>query len=280
MGAVRAVGRFLRRVRLLEVYIYAAYASYFIVLSVFPAMMLLISILQYTPLSAADLQTLLEKVVPASLDTLIRYMTEELFAVNSVTVLSISAVSALWMASKGVYSIQRGLNKVYTVRETRNDILVRLQCVGFTLLLAVSLIAVGVLYLGGQSLRRILEASGSGLGRLLLRIVRLKYLITVGTLTLFFTGLYCIFPNRRVRFPSALPGAFCGAVLWVVFTQLFSYYVERFGNYSLYYGSLSVIALAMLWLYTCMVILFCGGILNCELDRARSRRQRLMKDDG
>ena len=280
MGAVRAVGRFLRRVRLLEVYIYAAYASYFIVLSVFPAMMLLISILQYTPLSAADLQTLLEKVVPASLDTLIRYMTEELFAVNSVTVLSISAVSALWMASKGVYSIQRGLNKVYTVRETRNDILVRLQCVGFTLLLAVSLIAVGVLYLGGQSLRRILEASGSGLGRLLLRIVRLKYLITVGTLTLFFTGLYCIFPNRRVRFPSALPGAFCGAVLWVVFTQLFSYYVERFGNYSLYYGSLSVIALAMLWLYTCIVILFCGGILNCELDRARSRRQRLMKDDG
>ena len=280
MGAVRAVGRFLRRVRLLEVRIYSAYASYFIVLSVFPAMMLLISILQYTPLSAADLQTLLEKVVPASLDTLIRYMTEELFAVNSVTVLSISAVSALWMASKGVYSIQRGLNKVYTVRETRNDILVRLQCVGFTLLLAVSLIAVGVLYLGGQSLRRILEASGSGLGRLLLRIVRLKYLITVGTLTLFFTGLYCIFPNRRVRFPSALPGAFCGAVLWVVFTQLFSYYVERFGNYSLYYGSLSVIALAMLWLYTCMVILFCGGILNCELDRARSRRQRLMKGNG
>lgn len=271
---VKHIVRFIRRIGLLEVNIYAAYASYFLVLSVFPAMMLIIGILPYTPLTAADLQTLLSKVTPAALEPLVRYMTEELFALNSAAVLSVSAVAALWTSSRGVYSIQRGLNKVYTARETRSPLFVRLECIGFTLLLFVSLLATGVLYLGGQSLRAALEDTGTAAAMFLLRIVRLKYVVTVLVLTLFFTGLYCIFPNRKIRFAAALPGAFASAVIWVVFTQLFSLYVERFGNYSLYYGSLSVLMLALLWLYACMVILLCGAIFNCELERARLRRKR------
>ena len=74
---------------------------------------------------------------------------------------------------------------------------------------------------------------------------------------------------------SALPGAFASAVLWVLFSRLFSAYAERCGHYSLYYGSLSVMALAMLWFYACMYILFCGGILNCELERLRKRKRGL-----
>ncbi len=274
MKLIRRLIQFVRRIGLLEVHIYAAYASYFLILSVFPAMMLLISILQYTPLTAADLQELLGKVMPKALEPLILYMTDELFAVNSVTVLSVSAVAALWSSSRGVYSIQRGLNKIYTSRETRNPILVRLECIGFTLLLLAGLMATGVLYLGGQSLRDALEASGTAAAALLLRLVHLRYVVTVGVLTLFFAAIYCTFPNRKVRFLSSLPGAFGAAVLWVIFTQLFSAYVERFGNYSFYYGSLSVLALAMLWLYACMFILFCGAIFNLELERGRLRRKR------
>lgn len=71
---------------------------------------------------------------------------------------------------------------------------------------------------------------------------------------------------------SALPGAFAAAVLWMLFTRIFSVYAEKFGNYSLYYGSLSVMALAMLWLYICMYLLFCGGILNRELEQRRRRK--------
>lgn len=274
MKLIRRLIQFVRRIGLLEVNIYAAYASYFLILSFFPAMMLLISILQYTPLTAADLQELLSKVTPSALDPLIAYMTEELFAVNSAAVLSVAAVAALWASSRGVYSIQRGLNKVYTVRETRNPILVRLECIGFTLLLLAGLLATGVLYLGGQNLRDVLERSGTPLAFLLLRLVRLRYVVTVLVLTLFFSGIYCTFPNRKIRFASTLPGAFGAAVLWVIFTQLFSVYVESFGNYSIYYGSLSVLALAMFWLYACMFILFCGAILNCELERSRLRRKQ------
>ena len=118
----------LRQIRRMEVTIYAAHASYFLVLSAFPAMMLVIGALQYTPVTERDLQELLQRILPVSLRPLLNYMIEELFAVNSVTVLSVSAVTALWVASRGVYSIQLGLNKVYAVRETRGYFRIRLRC--------------------------------------------------------------------------------------------------------------------------------------------------------
>lgn len=265
----------LRRLRLSEVNIYSAYASYFIVLSMFPAMMLIISLLPYTPVTERELQTLLERVVPASLRPLLDYMIEELFAVDSAAALSVSAVMALWIASKGVYSLQRGLNKVYGARETRSFLLVRLRCVGFTLLLLAALLLTGAIHLAGKDLAASLAESPALPAQILLRIIRLRTLVTAVILSLLFLGLYCIFPNRRVCVGSALPGAFCTAVLWMVFSRLFSRYVDRFGNYSLYYGSLSVMALAMLWIYSCMYLLLCGGILNRELERLRNRKRYL-----
>ena len=263
---------YLKRVRLLEVHVYAAHASYFLVLSMFPAMMLVIGALPYTPVSQRDLQTLLLHVLPPSLRPLLDYMIEELFAVNSAAALSLSAATALWMASKGVYSIQLGLNKVYGVRETRSYLRTRLRCIAFTVLLLAIVLLAAALHLTGQGLVRRLEDSAAFPARLLLRIIRLRTPLTTALLTLFFFGLYCVFPNRPVQARSALPGAFAAAVLWMLFSRIFSVYAEKFGNYSLYYGSLSVMALAMLWLYCCMYLLFCGGILNRELERARKRR--------
>lgn len=269
MGIVQAPARFLRRVRRLEVNIYAAYAAYFWLLAIFPAMMLLISILQYTPISPAELRGLLEKLVPASLGALTDYMIDELFAVDSTAVLSVSAATALWMASKGVLSLQRGLNRIYTARETRSLLRLRLRCAGFTLAGMLALVLIlGLELLSRDAVARLLS-QGSPLGLLLVRLGRMKYLLTVLVLTGFFAAMYTAFPNRPLRLGSSLPGAFLTAVLWVIFSKLFNFYVERFGNYSLYYGSLSVIAMAMLWLYVSIFLFFCGGILNRELARRR-----------
>ena len=270
------IGRFLRSVRRLEVHIYAAYAAYFWILAIFPAVMLVISILQYTPISPEDLRALLEQLVPVSLQALTDYMIDELFAVDSPAVLSISAAAALWMTSKGVLSLLRGLNRIYAVRETRNPIGLRLHCVGFALVGVLATVLLLALHLLSQGLIERLADLGSALGRLLQRLTRLKYVLTVAVLTGFFTVMYKVFPNRPLRYSASLPGAFAAAVVWVIFSQLFTLYVERFGNYSLYYGSLSVIAMAMLWLYVCIYVFFCGGILNRVLEGRRMKPQRTM----
>ena len=263
------VRHFFRSVQRLEVNIFAAYAAYFWLLAIFPAMMLLISIIQLTPISPDSLRTLLQNVVPASLESLTNYMIDELFAVDSPAILSVSAVTALWMTSKGVLSLQRGLNRIYVARETRNPIWLRIRAVLFSLagvLATVLLLALGLL---SHDLVVKLVDRGSELGDLLMQLGRMRYVLSVLVLTLFFAAMYAVFPNRNVSFSSSLPGAFVTAVLWTVFSRVFTVYADKFANYSIYYGSLSVIAMAMLWLHICIFLFFCGGILNRELERRK-----------
>ncbi len=265
LGFFRGVGR-------LELPIYAAYAAYFWILAIFPAVMLIISVLQYTPISPEDLRSLLEKLAPSSLQALTDYMIDELFAVDSPAILSISAVTALWMLSKGVLSLVKGLNRICAVRETRSPLGLRLRCLFFALAGVLATVLLLGLHLLSRDLIRLLLSEGSPLGELLLRLSRLRYLLTVLILSLLFAVMYRVLPNRETRAGVCMPGAFAAAVLWVVFSQLFSIYVERFGNYSLYYGSLSVIAMAMLWLYACFFLFYCGGLLNRELERRKYKK--------
>ena len=112
-----------------------------------------------------------------------------------------------------------------------------------------------------------LLSRGSELGTLLLQLGRLRHVLSVLVLTFFFAALYAALPNRKVGFSPSLPGALVTAVLWTLFSRVFTVYADKFANYSIYYGSLSVIAMAMLWLYVCIFLFFCGGILNRELER-------------
>lgn len=280
MKLLSPVKRFFYYYRTLEVNVYAAYAAYFILLSVFPAIMLTIAILQYTSISAVELEILLKGLVPESLGGLVDAMVRELFAADSVAVLSVSAVTALWMSSKGVYSLHRGLNKVYNQGIRRNGLVVRLECALFTLLLFAALLLTVVLQVLRKDLLLSLEENRS-VADFFLRLLNFRLPITFVLLTLLFTGIYCVFPNRKERFLDSLPGAAASAGLWIGFTRLFTLYVETFGNYSLYYGSLSTIAMAMLWLYVCMLILFCGGMLNCAIKVSRQERMaRRAEADG
>ena len=263
------VKHFYRNVQRLEVHIFAAYAAYFWLLAIFPAMMLLISILQLTPISPDSLRNLLENVVPESLKVLTDYMIDELFAVDSPAVLSVSAVTALWMTSKGVLSLQRGLNRIYVARETRNPIWLRLRASAFSLAGVLALVLLLALGLISRELITLLLSEVNELGELLLQLGRLRHLLSVLVLTGFFAAMYTILPNREVRFSESLPGALATAVLWTIFSQVFTVYADKFANYSIYYGSLSVIAMAMLWLYVCLFLFFCGGILNRELERRK-----------
>lgn len=245
-----------------QVGVYAANAAFFILLSIFPAMMLLIGLLQYTPLTPTDLQIALSGFFPEALSPLLDYMTQELFAMNSVGLLSVSAVVAVWSSSRGVYSLIRGINKVYCVEETRTYLVLRLRSVLDTVLLLLALIATLILHLFGKQLGTELGARGLFM---LASLFQANHLFIFVVLTLLFTAFYAWFPSRKQKLLRALPGAAGTALGWIIFSALFTFYVSRSVDYSIYYGSLSVIALTMLWLYVCMCIFFYGGMLNVWL---------------
>lgn len=262
MPFYRRLRRAVRHIAAYRVSLYAANASFYMILALFPALVLLLSLLPYTALSAEDLLATLGSVVPQVLEPLLRYIIDDLNASGSKTVLSVSALAAVWSSSKGVFCIRQGLNAICGVTERRSWLLRRVISMGYMALLIAALLLTPALHIFGQQLSAFCAVQKVPLLRFIAKLLQFRGLILLILLTALFTAVYHIFPDQRGKVREVIVGAFAAALGWLIFSALFSWYVHRFANFSRYYGSLSMLAFGMLWLYFCLSILFYGQVLN------------------
>ena len=272
LSCIRLIRAFATKLRDDSISAFAAQAAFFIILSFFPFVMFLLTLLNYLPVSATDLQILSTDFFPESISGILHTIFSELIEKSSGTVLSITVIAALWSASRGMLALVRGLNAVYQHKETRNYFLIRGVSMLYTLTFAALLIITLVLLVFGNQLYHFIVTSVPFLGDLALLILSLRSLVTMTVLTLFFLLMYLIIPNRKSHFFSELPGAVLTAGGWLGFSFLFSYYIDHIGTFSYTYGSLTALAVCMLWLYFCMYILFIGAEVNMILSHPEIRR--------
>lgn len=246
----------------LDVPVYAANAAYFIILSAFPMVMLLLNILSYTTLSGGALLEILEQVIPEALMPPVSRLLNGMFASSSTTLVSVSALATLWASSRGVYGILVGLNRIYGVQEDRGYIFTRLLSLVYTFLFLLVLLLTLALHVFGQTILAQIPHTDSRAIQFVMEIISSRFLVLLVIQTAVFTAMFMFLPNRRNKLLTSLPGALLASLGWLLFSDVFSIYVSHFGNYSTIYGSLSAVAIAMLWLYTCMAIVFYGGALN------------------
>ena len=244
---------------------FAAQAAFFIILSFFPFVMFLLTLLNYLPISAGDLQTVISNILPESINTILDSILAELVVKSSGTILSVTVVAALWSASRGMLSLVRGLNAVYGHKETRNYFLIRGVSILYTLAFTALLIVTLLLLVFGNQLYHFIITKLPLLGEAALIVMSLRFLVTMTILTLFFLLMYLVIPNRKSQLLHELPGAILTAGGWLGFSYLFSIYIDRMGTFSYTYGSLTALAVCMLWLYFCMYILFIGAEVNMLL---------------
>lgn len=251
-----------RRVARLRMPLYAANVCYFLVLAIFPGLLLILASLRFTPLSATDLIVMLESLVPAALMPAVERLIVSTYYNSTGTVVSVSAAAALWSASRGVYGLISGLNRVYGVRENRGYFHTRLISAVYMVLLLLVLIATLVVHVFGSNLIEFLEHSPAPLAQALSQMVDLRLVVLLLAQTLIFTLVYMVLPNKPNRFWDSIPGAVGAALGWQIFSKLFSIYVIHFHDYANIYGSVYAMALGMLWLYCCTLILLFGGAVN------------------
>ncbi len=251
-----------RSVSALRVPLYAANACFFLVLSVFPALLLLLGLLRYTPLEVERLGEMLSGILPEAL----LESAEELILITydntSTTVLGVSAVTMLWSASRGLYGILTGLNAVYGAEENRGYFRTRLLSAGYTFAFLLVLLLTLGLHVFGTKLLGLLQNVSTPRLRFLLGIIDLRFFLLLLLQSGIFTAMFMVLPNQKNKFWDSLPGALLASSGWLVFSDLFSVYVEHFAHLSNVYGSVYAVALSMLWLYCCMAIVFYGGALN------------------
>ena len=238
----------------LQIPVYAANACYFLAISIFPGLLLILASLRYTPLSALDLIRLLEGILPGALMGAAESLIVSTYYNSSGAVLGISAIAALWSASRGIHGLLTGLNRIYGVPENRSWLDTRLISVGYTFVFLLVVLVTLVFQVFGESLARWHFLAG---------LLDLRSVWLLAMQILIFDLIYMVLPNRRNRFLGSLPGAVFTAVLWQLFSQGFSLYVERMvERYTNIYGSVYTVAIGLLWLYCCMCILLFGGVVN------------------
>lgn len=258
----KIIRAFLHKIRDDYVSAFSAQAAFYVLISFFPFIMFLLTLLQYLPITEQTVLSLLIKIFPTSVSPLVVNIVTEVFDKASGTVISITAISALWSSSKGILSIIKGLNAVYGIRESRGYIKVRFLATVYTLVFAIMILVSLIILVFGNQLYLWIETKIPLLANLALIIISIRTFVGLLILTIFFLLIYTKIPNRKTVFYKELPGAIVSAAGWMGFSYLYSYYIDNMGNYAYMYGSLTAIVLFMLWFYFCMYILFIGGEIN------------------
>lgn len=248
---------------------YAAQAAYFFVLSLIPIILLLLTLVQFTPVTQPDVMEAVKQVFPRSVEGLIVSIVNQVYA-QSGTVIPVTIIVALWSAGKGVLAMTSGLNLIYENTETRNYIYLRFRASFYTVIFILAIVLSLTLSVFGNSISLVVYKHVPVLTKVMDFIIRIRTLVTLVVLTLFWDLVYKFLPDRthlaKTTMKQQLPGAVFTSCGWLLMSFVFSVYLDIFTGFTDMYGSLTTIILIMLWLYFCMYVILLGGELNALLE--------------
>lgn len=262
-----------------NIFVYSAQASFYIIISSIPFIMLLLSLAQYIiPVSEQDIFRLVIPLMPEVIKEPVRSIISELFYKSSGSVISITAISTLWSASRGIAAIERGIRNVYHTPTRRALFLDIAASLFYTIIFIIIVILFLATTVFGTSIIMFLEVKSGLLCWIFGKASWMRWIITFCVLTTFFALIYTAFSGRKIQLKRNLPGSVFTTLVWMIFSVLYSFYIENFANYSYLYGSLTAIVLLMLWVYFCMIIFLIGGEINVTVLVIKLKKRNMQQD--
>ena len=259
---IRIIRACLVRIKEDHVSAYAAQAAFFLVLSAFPFLILILTFTRFLPVSESDFVLMLRSMLPNEIEDWLITIIDEMYRNSGNTLMSFSIIVALWSASRGILSISNGLNSVYRTEESRNYFVLRSIATLHTLIVAVAIVVLLIVFVFGNSLYQTILAQIPFLNDVATLILSVRVAVGFVLLFLMFVTMYRGLPNHKISLRQATPGALFSAVSWIIVSFGFSIYVNHFSNYSKVYGSLTGIAIAMVWIYMMMNLILWGSEIN------------------
>ena len=250
---------------------YSAACAYYLFMSLVPVIMLLVSVLQYTPLTRDVVLEAVADYVPESLYEIVYYIVTSIYNGGRVA-LTVSILLTLWSASACMKALLRGMDSVYDAERREDYIRFSLRaCFYMVIFVFILLLSFFVMVYGGQILDLIEDSmpANHSLDFLFTLAKHLRFLIILALLALVFSLLYKWMPAKNLKYRRQLPGAVFSAVVWAAFSFIFSFYVslsDKFGAY----GYIGTIMVAMIWIFYCFYFLLMGGFINHYIEMKRA----------
>jgi membrane protein len=252
---------------------WAAALTYYAILSIFPALLALVSILGVLgPSATQPLIDNLSTVAPGPAKQILTSSLKSLGAAQGASTLAfvIGLVAAIWSASGYIGAFMDAANAVWDAPEGR-PIWKRIPLrVGATivllLLLAASALAVVLTGPVARSMGNLI-----GLGDTFVTVWGIaKWPVLVLVVSFMISLLFWAGPNvKQPGFPWVTPGGLLAVILWIVASLLFAVYVANFASYNKTYGSLGGVIVFLIWLWITNLIILLGAEFNSEMERSR-----------
>jgi membrane protein len=254
---------------------WAAALTYYTILSLFPALIVLVSLLGLVgqnPQTTNALLDIIDKIGPSSAVDTFRGPIESLVTNKSAAsiALVIAIVAALWSASGYVGAFMRASNAIYERGEGRPFWKLRPTQLAITLVMVLLLALVGIAVVVTGPVASAV-AGPIGLGHVAVTAWNIaKWPVLLAEMILTLAILYYWTPNvRQPKFRWITPGSVLAVVVWILGSAAFAVYVANFGSYDKTYGSLGGVVIALVWLWISNIAVLLGQELNAELERER-----------
>ena len=253
----------------------AAALTYYAVLSIFPGLLVVISLLGLLGKSATQpLITNLTQAAPTSVRQIISNAVGNLQHGHGAAGFAaiIGIVLALWSASGYIAAFMRAANVVWDVPEGRPFWKITPVRIGITVLIMVLLVASALMVVvtGGLA-SHVGQVLGIGSTAVTVWDIA-KWPVLLIIVSLMISILYWVAPNAKRGFQWVSPGGVLAVVAWLIASGLFAFYVANFSHYNKTYGSIAGVIVFLIWLWISNIAILFGAEFNAELERGRAAR--------
>ena len=262
---------------------WAAALTYYGVLSIFPALIVLVSVLGLIGTSATQpLLDNLGSVAPGPAKDIFTDAIKNLQGSSGASgvFFVIGLLGAIWAASGYVSAFMRASNAIYDIEEGRPIWKTLPVRVGLTVLLMVltAISAVAVTLSGGLAQ----EVGGLvGVGDTAVQVWNIaKWPVLILFVSFMFAVLYWAAPNvKQAGFKWLSPGSVLAVIGWIIASVAFAFYVANFGSYNKTYGALAGPVIFLVWLWISNIMILLGAEFNAELERGRRIEEGMRPED-
>lgn len=258
-----------------DVFALASQLAYYLVLSFFPFMLFLMTLVGFSKLSSGDILGQLSVMLPKSVIELTQSTIMEVFDNQYTGLLGISIILMMWTSSSAFKAIIKSINKAYNFKENRSFIrlsfisMMGILALALTIMLALTMLVFGNVI--GEYIRNIRPFYKIML--IIWNIFRYAFIFVI--MIFIFVSIYRLAPAKKLKWKEVIPGSIFSTLGWVLVSFGFSFYIDNFSNYSRFYGSLGAVFILMSWLFLISVIFILGVEINFVIAEIKNRNRYL-----
>lgn len=254
-----------------DVFALSSQLAYYLMLSFFPFMLFLMTLVGFSDLSSGEILEGLSVLLPKKILELTQSTIKEVSDNQHTGLLGISILLMIWTSSSAFKAIIKSVNKAYNLKESRSFIKLSIISMIGILSLAVIILLTLTMLVFGNVIGEYIKSINYFYEIIFIIWNVFRYAFIFIIMILIFGNIYMLAPAKKLTWKEVITGSIFSTIGWVLVSFAFSFYIDNFNNYSRFYGSLGAVFILMTWLFLISIIFILGVEINFVIAEIKNK---------